>query len=117
MHLRLQAGGTKLTDKTSIWTPLLYNNNSSNWKNSINDNQDTIIEINNKNLKTNNIYKYVFAKRKDNFNDIYFEFLGILYLDIKESTQEKRVWKKYNCKNNKISLNVIEMEKELDKKY
>lgn len=118
MNLRLKAGGIDLTDKTSIWTPLLYSNNSIQWKNKINENNDTITEISNskKNLKTSNIYKYVFARRKDSFNDIYFEFLGVFYLDTKETTEEKRVWKKYDFKDNKITLDVNGIEKMLDKK-
>ena len=107
-----------MTDKTSIWTPILYNNNSSKWQNVINKEQNIIIETNSnkKSLKTDSIYKYVFARRKDSFNDIYFEFIGVFYLDIRNSTDEKRVWKKYELKNETVTLDYNRLEKELDKK-
>ena len=118
MDLRLRAGGIKLTDKTSIWTPILYSNNSSKWQNLINKEQNIIIETNSnkKSLKTDSIYKYVFARRKDSFNDIYFEFIGVFYLDTRNSTDEKRVWKKYDIKNETVTLDYNRLEKELDKK-
>ena len=118
MDLRLRARGIRLTDKTSIWTPILYSNNSSKWQNLINKEQNIIIETNSnkKSLKTDSIYKYVFARRKDSFNDIYFEFIGVFYLDTKNSTDEKRVWKKYDIKNETVTLDYNRLEKELDKK-
>ena len=118
MDLRLKAGGVKLTDKTSIWTPILYSNNSSKWQNVINKEGNIIIETNDskKSLKTESTYRYVFARRKDSFNDIYFEFIGVFYLDTNDSTEEKRVWKKYDLKNDTITLDYKKLEKELDEK-
>lgn len=118
MNLRLQAGGIKLTDKTSIWTPIFYSNSFSKWQNTIDNKSETIVETSNKDidLRTANRYRYVFARRRDSFNDIYFEFLGVFYLDTKETTEEKRVWKRYNFNDKKITLNVKELEKELDLK-
>lgn len=118
MDLRLKAGGVKLTDKTSIWTPILYSNNSSKWQNVINKEGNIIIETNNskKSLKTESTYSYVFARRKDSFNDIYFEFIGVFYLGLKESTEEKRVWKKYELKKETVTLDYKKLEKELDEK-
>ena len=118
MDLRLKAGGVKLTDKTSIWTPILYSNKSSKWQNVINKEGNIIIETNNskKSLKTESTYRYVFARRKDSFNDIYFEFIGVFYLGLKESTEEKRVWKKYELKKETVTLDYKKLEKELDEK-
>lgn len=118
MDLRLKAGGVKLTDKTSIWTPILYSNNSSKWQNVINKEGNIIIETNNskKSLKTESTYRYVFARRKDSFNDIYFEFIGVFYLDTNDSTEEKRVWKKYEYKTEIVTLDYKKLEKELDEK-
>lgn len=118
MDLSLKAGGVKLTDKTSIWTPILYSNNSSKWQNVINREGNIIIETNNskKSLKTESAYRYVFARRKDSFNDIYFEFIGVFYLDTNDSTEEKRVWKKYEFKTEIVTLDYKKLEKELDEK-
>ena len=46
----------------------------------------------------------------------YFEFAGVYSIDTKISTQNKRVWRKYNTKDNKITLNIEKLEKELDAK-
>ena len=65
---------------------------------------------------TDNDIRYVFIRKRDTFNMKYFEFAGVYSIDTKISTQNKRVWRKYNTKDNKITLNIEKLEKELDTK-
>ena len=101
-----------------IWTPRLYN--FRGWRNVLSEDGETLTEerlelIENSKMTDNDI-RYVFIRKRDTFNMKYFEFAGVYSIDTKISTQNKRVWRKYNTKDNKITLNIEKLEKELDTK-
>ena len=107
-HL-VQKGYFKIANSVYIWMPRFFNFNG--WKNTIIDNGDTIIEeriqtIENEAM-TEKETRYVFAREKDIFGDEFFEFKGIYSLDIQESTQNKRIWRKIN-KSQQVTLNILE---------
>lgn len=112
-----QKGYFKITNLVYVWTPRLFNYNG--WKNTIIDNGDIIIEerlqaIDNDTMTEKEI-RYVFARERDIFGDEFFEFKGVYSLDLQESTQNKRIWRKIN-KNKIVTLNIGEnLEKELNK--
>lgn len=100
-----QKGGTNhpREENKVIWFPKLYENNG--WKNSISENEETIIEISEnlniikphidsiKNGKEHN--RIVFARVKSPLGDIMYRFKGEFKLDLEASTyQNGLIWKK-----------------------
>lgn len=109
MNLRLKAGGIELTDKTSIWIPILSKQN--NWINTLDEENNVIIEENLvKEIKEKKVpkFKYVFIRRIDEFSDEYFEFIGVYIFD-KMENERKRIWKKIELGQD-ITLDVKKLE-------
>ena len=102
--------------KLGIWTPRIYN--FRGWRNTLSKDGNTIFEERLKPIDNNKMtdkdIRYVFIRKRDTFNSKYFEFVGLYSLDTKESTQNKRIWRKVNTKN-KVILDIIKLEKELDR--
>ena len=100
--------------KVGLWTPRLFN--FRGWKNTLSEDGNEIIEKRLKPIKDNKMtdedIRYVFIRKRDIFNLVYFEFIGVFSLDTKESTQNKRIWRKINF-GNKITLNIEKIEKEI----
>ena len=103
---------SKLKDSNNIEVWVADTTNNTNWGNIVKDNY--LIEICNKNFdeikEFKKIYRYTFIKKKDEIFGDYIEFIGIYGLDIENSKNEKRVWKRLDLGDN-VSLNLEEIEK------
>lgn len=106
--------------KICIWILRYYN--SEGWINKVNNEENIIEEYrisNGRREKVDSVedktkYRYIFARKNDIYGSELFEFLGLYYIDIKESDDYKRIWRRYNPEKIKVSINAEEMEKELD---
>lgn len=95
-----------------IWTPRLYN--YQGWINTLEENGEIIVEekidkIKNRNFEDNCI-RYVFPRKRDSFNQEYFECIGAYVLDKDKSNINKRIWRKLNT-GKKLPIDVDKLEK------
>ena len=94
-----------------IWTPRLYN--YQGWINTLEENGEIIVEekinkLENRDFEDNCI-RYVFPRRRDTFNQEYFECIGAYVLDKDKSNINKRIWRKLNIGEN-LPIDVDKLE-------
>ena len=94
-----------------LWTPRRVN--FKGWKNTISEDGKEIIEerlnyIEDKKMTEPDV-RYVFIRKRDIFNFKYFEFVGLYSIDTKESTDNKRIWKRLKI-GDKIPLDIDEIK-------
>lgn len=101
-----------------IWTPKTYTRDG--WVNKFfkdsNEIQEYKIEKGKyieRTLAKKQKYRYVFLRKRNEFNKEYFEFVGIFYFNEEKSSNTMTIWQRYMADD--VSLNAKKMEKELDK--
>lgn len=93
-----------------LWTPRLFN--FKGWKNTMIEEGEKIVEerlnhIEDKKMTEPDI-RYVFIRKRDIFNFQYFEFAGLYSIDLNDSTENKRIWKRLNT-GGRVTLNIDEL--------
>lgn len=96
-------------EKIRIWTPRFFD--FEGWINTLSEDENEITEERKDKIEdtkmNNEDTRYVFARKRDLFNQEYFEFIGVFYLDLTISTNNKRIYKKFNTE--KATLDIKEL--------